>query len=249
MKKIYQFISVLTCLLISLGASAGPVDLSSWLTDGGGNWTIQNDPLLGDSGFQSLNGPPTMLFNNVDSQGLELSGTIEVQTTSDDDFIGFVLGYDDNDNVGANASTDYILIDWKQGTQGGWDAGLAASRVTGSINAGFSNTNSNAWDHNGNVTFLERGATLGSVGWADHTEYDFDISFTASNIKVSIDDVLQFDLNGTFENGSFGFYNYSQQSVRYAGITEDVVPAPEPSSVALMLLGLAGLGVLKRKKA
>ncbi|GAA3968773.1 hypothetical protein GCM10022278_28150 [Allohahella marinimesophila] len=46
-----------------------------------------------------------------------LAGRLEVQTTSDDDFFGFVLGYDAGDLFGSNPTTDYILVDWKQGTQ------------------------------------------------------------------------------------------------------------------------------------
>lgn len=243
--------------------SAVPVDLSSWLTDGPGNWTLQTQTNPNDSVLQSLNSGPSMFFNNMNSQGLALSGTIEVQTSGDDDFVGFVLGYDDNDNTGANPTTDYILVDWKQGTQGGWDAGMAISRVTGSIHAGGTNTNADAWDHVGNVTFLERAATLGLTGWADNTEYLFDISFTATNITVAVDGVQQFNINGTFEDGSFGFYNFSQPSVRYAGIEEDVVPpmcgdpgqpncpvsVPEPGIIALFGLGFAGLGFARRKKA
>ncbi|MBL4581429.1 MAG: PEP-CTERM sorting domain-containing protein [Gammaproteobacteria bacterium] len=245
-----QIIASSILLLISTGVWAGPVDLSTWLIDGGGSWTILSDPNPNDSAYQSINGPPAMLFHNINSQGLELSGTIEVQTTTDDDFIGFVLGYDDNDNVGANATTDYILIDWKQGTQGGWGAGLAASRVTGSINTGCCDTGSNAWDHNGNISFIERAATLGTTGWANNTVYDFDITFTSTNIKVFIDSVLQFDLDDVFEDGSFDFYNYSQPGVRYAGITEDIVsPVSEPGTLGLLSLMLSGLLLTRRKKA
>lgn len=142
------------------------------------------------------------------------------------------------------------MIDWKQGTQGSFGctgfAGLAISRAT----AGLAN-NSGAWCHSGNgVTELARGATLGATGWADNTEYTFDLVFTASNVQVFVDDVLQIDIDGSFANGSFGFYNYSQAQVLYAGITEDVLPpaVPEPASWAMMVAGFGLIGTAIRRR-
>jgi hypothetical protein len=159
-------------------------------------------------------------------------------------------------------TTDYILVDWKQGTQSGWDAGMAISRVTGSIDTCGVCTSADAWTHTGNIEFLERAMTLGNTGWEDNTSYLFDIIFTGSNIKVLVDEAVQFDLSGTFRNGSFGFYNFSQPDVLYAGITEEaapnpgngvvidpppsVVPVPAPASFGLMLLGLLGLAASRR---
>lgn len=237
-------------------ATATPIDLSTWLVDGGGNWSFNTTNAPNDSADQADNSIPTVLFNNQDSQGISLSGSIKVQTSSDDDFIGFVLGYDNDDLFGTNPTTDYILVDWKQGTQSGWDAGMAISRVTGGpiANSGV-DTGGDAWTHTGNVELLERAATFGNVGWVNFEEYIFDISFTASNIKVSVNDVEQFNINGTFENGSFGFYNFSQPNVRYAGITEEVIPdedepddpgdnqypVPEPEIMGLFALCLLGI--------
>lgn len=257
-------ISILSVLTVASAMQAQaveiPVDLNSWQIDGNGNWIIEGS---GDTALQTLNSIPTVLFNGIDSQGTNLSGTISsLSTGGDDDFMGFVLGYDDNDLFGSNTTTDYILIDWKQGTQAGWDAGMAISRVTGGpIASSGVDTGGDAWTHTGNVQFIERAATLGNVGWVDNVTYAFDIIFTATNIQLFIDDVLQFNINGSFENGSFGFYNFSEPYVRYAGITEqdfcEVFPddvqcnssaAPVPGSLALVGLGLAVIGSTRKRK-
>jgi hypothetical protein len=236
--------------LVSMPAAAAPVDLSSWVAEGstGFNWVLQpgNNDVL-----QTVNGNPTVFYGPGNAQGRALSGTIRVNTTGDNDFIGFVLGYGAGD-INA-ASTDFLLIDWKQGTQGGFGctafAGLAISRAT----QGLGN-NSGAWCHLGaGVTELARGATLGATGWADNTTYTFDIEFTSSNVKVFVDEVLQFDLDGSFSDGAFGFYNYSQAQVLYAGIEEVVLPPPvgaipEPATWAMLIAGFGLVGAAARRR-
>lgn len=243
--------------------AATPVDLSDWTAQGFGrsyNWVLQPG---NNAVRQTVNGDPTVFFGPGNAQGRSLSGSIQVATSSDDDFVGFVLGFRSGDLQAA--TTDFILIDWKQRDQSGSgciaQAGLAISRVTQGLAA-----NRGSWCHSGNgVTELARAANLGDTGWLDNQEYGFDLVFTSSNIKVFVDDVLEIDLNGTFADGAFGFYNYSQAQVLYAGIEETILPPPppppgggggvgvipEPATWAMMIagFGLVGSAARRRRKA
>lgn len=236
--------------LSSANALAAPVDLSTWQHDGSGNWSVQNAP-ANDSVKQTSNGDPTVFFEaGTLAQGQALSGTIKVETSSDDDFIGFVLGYEDGE-IGSS-TTDFILIDWKQNSQsfcgGTAGAGLSISRVTDA------DTACSFWTHTNGVTELKRATSLGSSGWADNTEYAFDLQFTGGKIEVSVNNVLELELTAaeagvaSFDDGAFGFYNYSQSNVRYSAIEESTTTIPTPAPGGLMLMGLGVLGLLARRR-
>jgi len=224
-------------LLLSSTAMADSVDLSSWKGTTGGNWNLQtgNNAVL-----QTANGDPTMFYNNQDSQGSALSGSIKAISGWDDDYIGFVLGYNDGDLV--NSAANYILIDWKRQNQGTASAGLSISKVEGAL------IGNDAWGHTGNVTELQRGLTLGNTGWVYGTEYTFDLVFTASLIEVSVNGNTELSITGSFDNGSFGFYNYSQSNVLYAGIQENAIPeVPLPAALFMFAPALLGFMGLRRK--
>lgn len=251
----FRLAIIATATLLPLTVSAAPVDLTGWTengykgNNGAGTWTVQTG---NDTVRQTTNGQPTVFFEpGANAQGTALSGTINKYGAGDDDFIGFVLGYQDGELNSTNA--DFWLIDWKQGDQNSAGvfapAGLALSHVTGDISTA---TGDPFWGHTGIVDEIARGTNLGSTGYTTGQPYMFELTFTDSLIEIFVDGELEISHAGSFSDGAFGFYNYSQAGVEYAGITEDVLPpsvVPLPASLPLLLAGICAFGVVRRRRA
>jgi hypothetical protein len=236
-------------------AAEVPVDLTSWQKRGpsaNGNWTVAAD---GESVFQSINGDPTFFVSPANSINTTLRGKIEVETTGDDDLIGFVFGF--NAPAGTGNDMNFVLVDWKQATQN-FDGvtsseGFSVNRVQGNITdylPGF-------WGRADSAGFDSLATNYGdNLGWEDNTEYTFTILYQTNHLSFEVAGgafgagQVVFDIAGSFPDGAFGFYNYSQAAVRYSGLTlEDTPPPiPEPGTWALMLLGLAGTAVAARRR-
>ena len=248
--------------LLSAPAIAGTVNLNTWTENGNpnnnaGTWTVQAGD---DAVVQSINGNPTVFFDGTsNAQGTALRGNITVANDGDDDFIGFVLGYQDGEITSTNA--DFWLIDWKQGQQDGQTPGLALSHVVGDLSNSTTPgiTDSAWWQHTDPVFEKIRASTLGLTGYNDTQEYTFDLIFSEDLIQVKVDGDVELNYTSAdnggnkFTDGSFGFYNFSQSAVTYGSIVEDETPpelnaVPLPAGLPLILAGLGAFAMVRRRK-
>ncbi len=205
------------------------VDLNTWQQEGDtadGEYEVSVD---GTTVLQKVNGEATFFVSSGDYYNTVVEGSFEVETTVDDDLIGFVLGY--QDPSGNDDSTfNFLLFDWKQGDQYKSSCGgTAFGRMTLTEINGTASTTSDQYsmfwckNHPG-ANILDTNSSMG--GWQDNTTYTFRAEYFASNVKIYINNVLIFDVNGSFQNGRFGFYNFSQPYVRYNGFSKPFEVAP-----------------------
>jgi len=169
------------------------------------NWTLSQDGLTLS---QSQNASAAVYGSTLPAPGVTIGFTLAVNTGSDDDYIGWTIGYEQGEN--AQSSGDWLLFDWKQADQGIADRGLRVWRVTGPI------TGTGFWDHDQNMTLIAEANTLGFTGWQDNVTYYVEVSYATSGLQVSIDGTEEFNETGIYPTGNFGFYNYSQEDIEYS---------------------------------
>ncbi|MCY7297082.1 PKD domain-containing protein [Alteromonas sp. a30] len=228
---------VLTAVVVSsstafaTGFTPVPIDLRQWQVENYINtrssWSLNN---TGTFVTQTSNTNPSVFYSDFPIRGADITGTIRVNSSSDDDFIGFAIGYKKGDLTNPNA--DFLLLDWKRSDQrlsggclpsGVGLRGLALSRVIGIPQLreywAHQNYNTSCTDLNNGVIQLVRAKNLGRTGWARKRTYAFRFQYTESNLKVYVNNNLEIDIDGEFETGSIAFYNYSQGGVTYGGYT------------------------------
>jgi len=204
------------------------IDLNQWKEEGPlqGNWVVSDDGL---SVRQTLNTATPSFFISPDTYiNTTFRGKFSPQNNGDDDFIGFVFGYiqpiadaqhDPND-------LDLYVFNWKQTLQSGF-AGVTAEEGYSLIHVKgqFDGSGEDYWRclanpdvNDSRCTYL--GTDYGEdKGYVDGTEYTFELVYFSNRIRISINGIEIFNITGTFPEGRFGFYNFSQANVIYQGFT------------------------------
>lgn len=248
MHKYYQFwAGGLFCTIVllfsfgSLKAQCGnQLLLDTWSKrgpSGNGNWVVSADK---KSVLQTVNGSPTFFVSPDSLINTTVRGSFSVNTTGDDDYIGFVFGF--KGPVSTGTDYDFYLFDWKQNNQnsGGFGyEGFTLARVRGS--------STNFWTHVGaDITVLDTKYST-TLGWADNTTYGFELTFTDTTITILIDSDTVFNVKNdtaTFQNGLFGFYNYSQAQVQYNNFTDNACPVAVNDTAQVIENGAVTINVL-----
>jgi thrombospondin-like protein len=263
MKKLVTICVAIT-MILAFGhlVQAGPVNLTSWteLTldyPGGqpsGNWVLGGGNTYVD---QIVNADPSFFLNNLNQTSYSMDGSWQVRTGSDDDYMGFVFGYQNSSN--------FYLFDWKQGSQGAYNAyaneGMTIKKMTGPTGNGLADLSLGEFWENvvdyGDMDVLAK--NHGSTeGWADNVLYDFHLDFNLNpgEIHISVernsDNTLLWNktiIDSTFTSGQFGFYNFSQERVRYQGFEQTGgVVIPAPGAILLGSFGVSLVGWLRRRR-
>ena len=194
------------------------VDFNTWIHEGpplNGNWVVGGG---GSSVNQTINGEPTFYLSPDTFINVVINGNITVGV-GDDDWVGFVFGY--KQPIGNSTYYDCYLFDWKQLIQGAGQEGFSLVKIQGNIPTGSNSTY--FWDHTSDPTFQVLATDYGgNKGWIDNVTHQVTLAYTSSQITILVDGDTIFDIAGCYEPGRFGFYNYSQANVTYAGFDYEI---------------------------
>jgi len=210
------------------GASLGQaqiIDLSTWQTiqyelnsQPDSSWDLQPG---NTSVLQSVNSDASILLSDFNAVGQEIRGTWRVETGSDDDFMGFVFGYQDRGH--------FYLFDWKQNSQSfqGDFAEVGMSLKVVQIPGGGDPTQDDLWPSTDspNVTV----PLHNTIPWVEFVDYEFVLNWVPGSIEITVlEDGMMLEhwvlADSTYTSGSLGFYNYSQDNVLYQSFTQQGVP-------------------------
>lgn len=169
-----------------------PIMLNNW-TAAGGTWTVNPG---GTSVFQSVNGTDVFFLSPNDYINCEMFGNF-MTLDGDNDVMGFVFGVEGNI---AGFPTHYYRFSWDEGGVGN---GMFVHEITKTGATAATTT----------ITPL---FSLPGSHWTRGFNHQFRLIYASTYFQIYIDGSLVTTINGCFNPGKFGFYNYSQARVTYS---------------------------------
>ncbi|MBC8066964.1 MAG: hypothetical protein IAG13_01410 [Deltaproteobacteria bacterium] len=148
-------------------------------------------------------------------ENVRVTGRISVETANDNDAIGFVWGWQDDEH--------FYILNWKQESQpvplwanGAWPAGTTIKRVQADAGPLTSQDMLRPIDTPNSLVLADPSTSL-DEGWADFESYDITIDYASPNTQIVITrvsdaapllDIVVVD--GTYPSGRFGTFDASQ---------------------------------------
>jgi hypothetical protein len=194
---------------INQGRNPNFVELTGWTEVGNGVWNRQSSDL---AVLQSYNSNAAFYLSPYDVLNKKITFEMKVSDPTDNDWIGFVVGYVDASN--------YHYFTWTRSEQsGGGDPpdGWKLQRV-----------------ENGVTTVLAVDETDYTRGWEQDAQYKVTVHYTSGKTVIHLEGgTLAYangqtlaTVSGNFASGKFAFYCISQPSITYENLKFEPLYSP-----------------------